>query len=353
MVAANLASLGVRDLGDEGVSFVAEGDRRKADVWVYASAEQEVCVELPTRLSGNASLAFDDGSLVEATVMQRLVRFRLPARPGRTRIAPPSELAATPPVKWPGGTPAIGIVDIEGMHPTWTRIAPADWLDAFRRSRLATELGVPIKRITSAKALAAALEASPTRWLAIINPYGESFPATGAGKWQAMLDRIRRYVNHGGCWWETGGYSFYAAAWPGGSQHVGSSGMDHLGLPVGGGDVDQPPEPLAVPPEGRAWLGDKLSARVASLSSAVNRGPVRGSHDPGHVTLVAGARQDFVGGYRLDGWGWLWRIGGFHPNPDVAVPVAIAAIEHIATHPPVQVKAGRIRYLWHATVTKR
>ena len=126
-----------------------------------------------------------------------------------------------------------------------------------------------------------------------------------------------------------------------------------LGLPVGAGEIDQPAEPLVVPAGSRAWLGDALAKQVERSTSAVNRGAVRGSHDPGHLTLVAGRRQDFIAGYRLDGWGWLWRIGGFWPNPDVALPVAVKAMEHIYTHPPLPVRPGGVRYLWHAIVTSK
>jgi hypothetical protein len=66
------------------------------------------------------------------------------------------------------------------------------------------------------------------------------------------------------------------------------------------------------------------------------------------VTLVAGDNSDFIGGYRLDGW--FWRIGGFSPNPDVALPVAVAATQDIYTHPPITVKPGGVKYLWHVVV---
>ena len=75
-----------------------------------------------------------------------------------------------------------------------------------------------------------------------------------------------------------------------------------------GGDVDQPAEPLHVTPEGRTWLDETLAARVAEAVSPVNRGLARGPLDPGHVTLVSGRESDWLGGYRLDGWGWLWRL---------------------------------------------
>ena len=322
----------------------------QANVWVYAPPDQDVCVELPTPISGPVSVAFEGGATVAANAKNGIISFRLPAR-GLKRVQPPAELAAKAPRDWPGERPAIGIIDLK-LGLVWTRISADDWFEAFRKSRLATELRVPVRRITTLEGLAAALEAGPTRWLAIVNPHGERFPAVEPAKWRDALDLIRGYVHRGGSWWETGGYSLYVAASPGAEQHAGPSGMGYLGLPVGGGDVDQPPERLRVTPEGRQWLGKKLADRVGRSMSTVNRGLARGRHDPGHVALVAGRRQDFIGGYRLGGWGWLWRVGGFWPNPDVALPVAVAAMEHVYTHPPLPVEGGGIRFLWHAVVAK-
>jgi len=337
------------DMG--GTPFVVEGSKGRFDVWVYAPAEAGASIELPGVSKAQATIAFDDGSVVTEWVFGGIVGVPLPARPGRKRVEPPAELAGKAPSGWPGGKPAVGILDIPGMKPIWTKATAADWLAAFVNSRLAIEHGVPIGGITSREQLAAALEAGPTRWLAIINPCGEAFPTLPSGDWKQTLDAIRRYVEHGGSWWETGGYSFHLAAGPEGQQRVGSSGMGYLGLPVGGGEIDQPAEPLVVPAANRAWLGEELAKQVERSMSAVNRGAVRGSHDPGHVTLVAGRRQDFIAGYRLDGWGWLWRIGGFWPNPDAALPVAVKAVEHVYTHPPLPVRPGGVKYLWHARVT--
>ena len=353
VVAASLAKLGGVDFGDEGVSFVTEGRGAKLDVWVYAAPEQDTAVLLPQALSAPVTMAFDGAGQALAKAKDGILRFRTPPRPGRKRIEPPVALAGKAPKDWPGGPPAIGIIDIPGMKPVWTDVSPGQWVEAFEQSRLARQLGVPVRRIASAKALAEALAAGPTKWLVVVNPYGENFPAVAAGEWRTMLEAVRRYVEGGGCWWETGGFSFYLAVGPDGQRHVSSSGMAVLGVPVGGGEVDQAAEPLHVPAEGRAWLGDALSRQVATMTSAVNRGAVRGSHDPGHVTLVAGRRQDFIAGYRLDGWGWLWRIGGMRPNPKVALPVAVAAAEHLYTHPPLPVKPGGVKCLWHATVTTR
>jgi hypothetical protein len=66
--------------------------------------------------------------------------------------------------------------------------------------------------------------------------------------------------------------------------------------------------------------------------------------------LVAGAASGFIGGYRLDGWGYLWRIGGFSPNPEVTTAVAVAATLHQYTCPPAPLPAAGSRYLYHATL---
>jgi hypothetical protein len=356
VVAAHLGAIGDTDLGDDGVSFVAEGTDRKADVWVYAPPERQVTVELPARMAGPVSLAFEAGETVEAVAADGTLSFALPARPGASRVAPPAELAGKAPRDWPGEKPAIGIIDLgDGVHPTWTDIQPADWVEAFEKSALATEHGLRIQRIGTVPALTEALRTGVRQWLCIINPYGENFPIAERGKWREMLDLIREYVNKGGCWWETGGYSFHGAVAPGGDrwqgEAVGPSGMAHVGLPVGGGAVDEPPEPLKVTGTGRVVFGEELSAEIDASSSPVNRGLPRASDDPGHIALVSGSRADFIGAYRLEGWGYLWRIGGFRPNPNVALPVAAKAMEFAFTHPPLPVTPGGVHYLWHAEVT--
>jgi hypothetical protein len=260
-------------------------------------------------------------------------------------------LAGKAPREWPS-KPAIALIDLEGLHPTWTHITAADWGRALDESKLARQYGLPIVRIHSVEDLVARLNAGPTQCLAIINPYGEQFPVPARGQWRAMIERIRSYVESGGCWWETAGYSFSTAMWRDGghwrAEHVGPQGLACFQLPVGGGEIDEPPQPLSVQAEGRAWLDDAVVARVQGSSSSVNRGLLRGDLDPGHVTLVAGHGDDWIGGYRLDGWGWLWRIGGFWPNPDVALPVSIAALEYLATQPTLPIHSGGVRYLWHA-----
>jgi hypothetical protein len=356
LVAGNLKKVGTRDFGDEGLSFVVEARDRRAEVWVYAPAGEEVSVELPSGLAGQATITFDDGRSQKTTLRNGILDLRLPERKEVKRVQPTPALAGKAPRDWPlKAHPAVGILDLgKDVNPTWTRITSEDWLKAFTESRLSKELKVPVRRITKVEELVAALRSGPTGYLAVVNPYGEGFPSAGPGRWREMLDLIRDYVNQGGCWWETGGHSFYGAIHleGGGSEResVGPSGLAHLGLPIGGGDVEQAPERLIVPAEGREWLGDDLSRRAAAMMSVVNRGLPRSADDPGHLTLVAGEGKDFIGGYRLEGWGWLWRIGGFWPNPEVALPVAVAAMEYIYTHPPQPVKPGAVKYLWHVVV---
>lgn len=353
MVAANVQRVGGADFGEEGLSFVTEGNARQGDVWVYAPAEQAVTVEAPTGMKGSVNLTLDGQTPVKCTVTNGTLSLRLPSKRVAPRTTPPAELVGKAPKDWPGEKPAVGVLDFSGVNPNWTSIKPSEWVDALSNSKLAKEQGVPVRRLTTVAEVMAALQAGPTKWLAILNPYGEQFPTTGPGKWKESLDAIRSYVNNGGAWWEIAGYSFHQAIYPlaaggWGGESVGPSGMGYLGLPVGGGEVDQSAEALHVPAEGRAWLGEALASRVDQSVSTVNRGAPRGTEDPGHLTLVAGEEQDFIAGYRLEGWGWLWRCGGFDPNPQVLLPTVAAALEHLYTTPAAPVVVGGVRYLWHA-----
>ena len=177
MVAGNLKSLGQLAFDESGVSFVAEKDGRKEDVWVYAPAEQEVAVEFPESDSGGKKLVFDDGSSVATDAVAGTRVFRLPSRAGQKRVQTPPELAGKAPRDWPGDKPAIGILDFgPGLDPTWTRIKPDDWFRSLSGSRLVSEHGLAIRRIANYPELQAALAGGPTKYLAIINPYGEIFP---------------------------------------------------------------------------------------------------------------------------------------------------------------------------------
>lgn len=357
MLAANLQS--PNNVDAEGVSFVSEASAGQTEVWVYAAPEQEVTVPLPSTLqkkSGPHAITMQfDQNTVQGTAQNTTLSFRLPSRSTNKRVEPAPALAGKAPLDWPGAKPAIGILDFgHGLEPNWTRITPAQWTQAFQQSHLATALGVPVKSITTVAELMAALQAGPTTYFCIVNPYGEKIPAVAPGTGRAMLELIRHYVENGGCWWETGGYSFTQTVSLAGnnwqSESLGPGGLAYFGLPVGSGEVDAPAEPLHATATGRQWLGETLSAQLAQTPSAVNRGLARGNDDPGHITLVAGQHEDFIGGYRLNGWGWLWRIGGFYPNPVVTLPVTMAAMEYLYAHPPLPAQGNGTKYLWHAVV---
>lgn len=347
------------DYGAEGLCFVTEGTAQRGEVWVYATPERQVAVPVPAGMEGRVSAQVDGEAAQEATVAGGAVVLQLPRRDTAPRVAPPADLAGKAPATWPGPRPAVGVVDYgPGVGLGWSDVEAAAWVKAFEDSALLKRAGVPVRRLATPQDVMAALQGGPRQWLAILNPYGETFPSTGPGKWREMLQALTDYVNNGGSWWETAGYSFYSARYPlagGGSasEAVGPSGMGFFGLPVGGGEVEQAPEPLQVTPAGREWFGEKLAAKLAGTPTPVNRGGLRSTDDPGHLTLLAGAEQDFLFGYRLGGWGWLWRLGGFHPNPQAVVPAVVAVTERLYTQPapPAVVKGWRT--LWHATVQAR
>ena len=81
LVAANLKSLGGIDFRDTGISFAAEGEGRKGNLWVYAPAGQEVAVLLASKAIHPVTLAFDDGTRVQTSVAGGAHAFRLPSRP--------------------------------------------------------------------------------------------------------------------------------------------------------------------------------------------------------------------------------------------------------------------------------
>jgi len=245
MVAAN-----VLPAGQSPVAYVAVTNGNNAELWVYTTGEQSAAIGLPAGLSGAASVQLDGHAPVQVQVQNAAFAVALGMKPGQDRIQPPVALAGKAPRDWPGNKPAIGILNLAGMPANWTTITPANWVQAFNQSVLATQFGVPIKQITNFTGLTAALQAGPTAWLTIINPYGEVFPESGPGQWTDTLALIHDYVNQGGSWWETAGYSFYVASWLQSAtwqtETIGARGMSSFGLPVGGGANAQPAEPLIV-----------------------------------------------------------------------------------------------------------
>ena len=85
MIAANLKRLGGIDFGDDGISFVVERRTQDTDIWVYERPGREVCCELPDSGSGSVSLVTDDGSAIQATFKDGILRFCLPGKVAEIR----------------------------------------------------------------------------------------------------------------------------------------------------------------------------------------------------------------------------------------------------------------------------
>lgn len=337
-------------LAPDGTGYVTETRKGKTELWLYGTPLSRVTVPVP--LGGRVRVTLDEG---ESLATDGSLTLTLPQRGTITRIAPPADRAALAPRDWPGPKPAIGIIDLgAGVPLALSSVAPAAWRAAFEASALARQHGLAVKTIATSEALAAALAAGPSATFAIVNPYGEIFPAAGPGRWRETLDAVRAYVNNGGTWWETGAYSFHRACysvngvWK--TEPTGAAGLNHLRLPIGGGDVDAPVEPLRATDAGKAWLGEALAAKISQSACQVNRGTPSAAAAPATV-LVAGVEAGFIGGYRLDGWGYLWRIGGFNPDPAVAADVAVAATLYQYTHPPSPLPPAGTRHLYRATLT--
>jgi hypothetical protein len=81
LVAANVQSLGGTDFGEEGVSFVTQGDEAKTEVWVFARPGENVAVLTPAALPDSAKLYLDGEKPIQATGSGRVRQFTLPSRP--------------------------------------------------------------------------------------------------------------------------------------------------------------------------------------------------------------------------------------------------------------------------------
>lgn len=79
MAAGNLQSLAGLSFAEDGISFVAEGDAKRADLWVFAQPGAEAAVELPSPLPGPALLTLDGQPAVPVEAARGAFRFRLPS----------------------------------------------------------------------------------------------------------------------------------------------------------------------------------------------------------------------------------------------------------------------------------
>jgi hypothetical protein len=336
-------------------SFVTQSTSTGLASWIYAAGQTTAHIKLPGQAAGTFTVRLAGVAPQKATLQNGVLKVLLPPR-GAKRIAPPASQVGKAPRHWLQNK-TIGIINLGATVGTpWSSITPAAWKQAFDESSLVREIGFETKYLTTPSEVLEALRGGPQKYFVIINAHTENFPITGPRQWKAMLDAVRGYVENGGQWWETGGYSFYSPAWQQNgewqSENIGPAGAAYLGMPVGGGEVNELARPLSATPQGQEWLGTELSHKIGTLESAGNRALARGGDDPGHVTLIESAGRDFIGGYRLNGWGYLWRVGGFQPNPQVLLPTVLAVTQYTYRQAPQLTSAGGIKYLWHANISK-
>jgi hypothetical protein len=117
-------------------------------------------------------------------------------------------------------------------------------------------------------------------------------------------------------------------------------------------------KPIVVTETGKEWFDPALVKTLETQTGlATWRMPSRlagDSPDSGHVTLVRTGDFDYLGGYRLGGWGWFFRIAQSNADPATAIPLAVASTTYLLNHPPVLLGGeDRTKFLWHATVSQK
>jgi len=233
----------------------------------------------------------------------------------------------------------LAVIDLgAGMGGAWVKASAHDWVAALESSPLVTRHGMKVERLRSAADVRAALAAGRTSYFAIVNPYGETLPVEGQGRWTEMLDAIRNYVRNGGVWVETGSASFYCMAWNENGkwrrEYVATKGLARLGSPVLMSDIDEPEMQLRASAAAREWFSGDVLKRIAATWSQVNRAPCDGHEERVFPLVEDGDGRAWFGCHRLGGWGSLWRIGGSSPDRALALDIVPAALLHQYEHAP-------------------
>ncbi|MDD2598702.1 MAG: DUF6259 domain-containing protein [Kiritimatiellae bacterium] len=336
-------------------AFVAEHTAAGTELWLYGPPG--ATLSIPTPLSGTVKVTVDSSPPLSQSIADSQLQVVLPLpEKSRAQIEPSEEERLRAPCNRPGERALIGVINLgPGAHTSWTKAGPETWIAALNQSSLATLYGLQVQSITNWQQLDQALKEGAARWLAIVNPYGESILTEKKGGWQQTLDAIRGYVNHGGSWWESGGHSFHQGLYREGEQWqsfgIGPKGLEYLNIQLVAAPLDGSPVRLSLSSEGQRWLRAPFASVLGQHPGQVNRAGVLTGTAP-VTTLVLGGEQIYVGGYRLGGWGHLWRIGGMNPNQRLATSVMIAATLHQYTNTPEPVKLPAAPRLWHVVVEK-
>ncbi len=106
------------------------------------------------------------------------------------------------------GRSRIGIINFPNgpVRGSFTSITVKQWEERLKIIP-AVKTGVELVSIPSSDELEKALR-NPL-FILILNPYGEMIPVRTEGAMPSLLKSIRAYIDNGGNWFETAGYSFY------------------------------------------------------------------------------------------------------------------------------------------------
>ncbi len=343
---------------DEGEQWYVREEQPDGGLLVTLHAPQDAVASAPMPEGWDGARATEAPEGLTARVEGTTLHVRTGHRAGDAPLTPPAELASLAPRDWPADRrpTKVGVLSMAGLQPSWIRFGPEDWIADLSASPALRAAGLSVEAIATPAALRRALAEGPSTWFAVVNPYGEVLPCAEGLDGEAMLGALRAYVRQGGIWWEVAGYSLYQARslQPDGSwatEPLGPSGLGRYGIQPAGDAVDAPPVPLQVTPLGGELLTPPVRELVGSHPAATNRAAQAGS-SPAHETLVASEGRDYVAGYRLGGWGWLWRIGGFDPPRELVTPLVADALAALYGRAPLPPPTDPARYVWRIRLTR-
>ncbi len=355
LLAGAVSALRGRSFPDAEMLFVATTRETTQEAWIHAPAGTELALPRGDAAARSAVIRFESLDPAPARIDGEFVLFTTPGTRAASGVPVPDALRFRAPSDRTPPPTKIGVVYLEGtVKPLRTRISCDRWMAALSDSSLVTTRKVQVIKLTSVVELTAALTTGATEWFAILNPYGEIIPQETGGTWEAMLEAIARYVKDGGIWWETGGTPFQwgVSRMPSGSwssAFIGPAGIQTLGLTVKKTAGKPEAEAVTVTAQGRAILGEDLAATIEHQPWLVDRTPADTLLPS--TALVTGASGDYVTGYRLGGWGWLWRIGGSYPDEKLTPRLVGSVLDYLYTHAPSQyVGDAATAKTWHAVI---
>lgn len=276
-------------------------------------------------------------------------------------VQPAGPRDAEPPCARVGAKPRLAILDLGAPFVPGHLGGAAsvdDWAKGLADSALVRTHGVRVERVTSAAALKEVFAAGHRTYFAILNPYGEIFPVEGRDRWREVVSGVRDYVRAGGVWVETGSASFNAGAYSENGKlvidHCFLKGMELLGLQYTTfGEVKEAPVPLKVMPSEDALFSARTRDLLARKKGRVNRGAGDCVSQAVRAALLDGQGRTWLGGYRLGGWGTLWRFGGMGVDRDLAISAVCDILLDHYTHVPAPVPAPRVPRLRRDGGTER